>query len=1268
MKKSKHFNLPPFFSVQYLAGTSVFILLFFTSTISLSQTIFPFPYTGGVQTFTVPSCVYTIHVKAWGGGGSGGGGDDYPGAVGGGGAFVESDLTVVPGQVITLIVGGGAGPGGQCASCAPGGSTGWGNGLVGGGNGGNAGCSGCSGGGGGGGGAAALYSGATPWLVAGGGGGGSGGGQFSSGAIGGGGGQDGNPSPGSCSSFGVSGASANGNGDQGANKSGDGGGGGGGGGGYNGGTGGGVATGCDCGACGGGGGGCFSSGTNTTITNGTGQTAGNSADLDLPSGASNGGNGSTKGGDGFILLSMVIPSAPTAVFTVVSPVCDGANSTVTYIGSGSGSAVYNWDFNGGAIVSGSGQGPYTVNWASGGSKNITLDVSENSCTHSGSMSVTVNPLPTAAISGTTALCENGAAPSIAFTGAAGTAPYTFTYTLNGGASQTITTSSGNSVSISAAANAAGIFTYALVSVQDASVSNCSNTAAGSAVITINPLPAAIISGTATVCQYDAAPLITFTGSGSTAPYTFTYSINGGASQTITTTSGNSVTLPVSTGAPASFTYTLISVQDASSTACSVAASGSVSVTIYPKPNAGFRNTSVCAGNPTQFTDSSFTASGTISLRTWNFGDSSPFSNLLNPSHQYAAGGIYNTSLIISNSFGCLDTIIKPVHVYYNPVASFTHSDVCLGDTIHFTNTSTINNTASIANYLWQFGDASPTSNAQSPPHYYSAAGINTVTLVTTSSDGCTDAVTVSAKTFDAPVSAFAFSSICLYDSAHFTNSTISPAMGSTAGWSWNFGDGSPVNTTVWSPSHIYSVPGNYQVTLITHSSNLGCPDTITHPITAFPIPVARFVFTNVCLNQAMNFNDSSIVSSGSIASCSWNFGDGSSPNANPNPAHIYANTGIHTVSLIVTTNNGCKDTVSKSTVVHPLPHAAIAAQNVCDGSTVYFSDSSHIPPTDTIHSWGWNFADGSPLNTNKNTSHLYAGAGSYIVQLLVVTNFGCPDSITKVVFVNPNPVVNFSADDTIGCEPLCVNFHNIPSSAPGTNAAWLWNFGDGSPAVSLQNPRKCYIDTSVFSPALLNVTLKVTSDSGCSSIKTKNNYITVYPNPEAVFSALPGSVSIVNPVISVTDQSVGTNYWHWNFGDLDTAVIKNPLPHTYADTGTYLITLIASTQYNCADTAYQTIVIEPDFLFYIPNTFTPNDDGINDTFLGRGIFIKEYEMMIFDRWGNLIFYSNDMSKGWDGKANHGSDTAQHDVYVYSVNVTDFKNKKHSYKGVVTLIR
>ncbi len=179
----------------------------------------------------------------------------------------------------------------------------------------------------------------------------------------------------------------------------------------------------------------------------------------------------------------------------------------------------------------------------------------------------------------------------------------------------------------------------------------------------------------------------------------------------------------------------------------------------------------------------------------------------------------------------------------------------------------------------------------------------------------------------------------------------------------------------------------------------------------------------------------------------------------------------------------------------------------------------------------------------------------------------------------------------------------------------------------------------------------------------------MYPEPVANFSVSPPIATITDPVVSITNLSMGATTWTWNFGgsSTDSSTVQNPADQTYADTGTYVIRLITNTQYGCRDTSHQTVVVEPDFMFYIPNAFTPNGDGINDVFIPNGMFISGFEMLIFDRWGNLVYKTEDISKPWNGSVKNGSEAAQQDVYIYYIKTTDFKANTYSYKGIVTLL-
>ena len=325
------------------------MFLFWSSGSSiLAQTTQTFNYTGATQTFTVP-CVNSITVKAWGAGGGGGGNDVKPGNIGGGGAYVTSVIAVTPGQVLTIYVGGGGAGGVNGATGNGGGAGGFGLGT--GGTGGNAGPNGGSGGGGGGGGGTGIYNGATLLVVAGGGGGSGGGGQYVMAAAGGGGGQNGFSTS---VVGGTVGTSATTNGIQGASPSNDDGGGGGGGGGLLGG-GGGNSPNSDDGGSGGAGG----TSQGTTVTNGNGQTPGNSADPDLCVNCAKGGAQGAAGGNGFLEISY----SPLTVLPVATTTMACVNATATV--SPSGGALpytYNWLPNGGttSTVSNLLSGNYTV--------------------------------------------------------------------------------------------------------------------------------------------------------------------------------------------------------------------------------------------------------------------------------------------------------------------------------------------------------------------------------------------------------------------------------------------------------------------------------------------------------------------------------------------------------------------------------------------------------------------------------------------------------------------------------------------------------------------------------------------------------------------------------------------------------------------------------------------------------------------------------------------------------------------------------------------
>ena len=324
------------------------------------------------------------------------------------------------------------------------------------------------------------------------------------------------------------------------------------------------------------------------------------------------------------ILNVTKNGQPTASAGGSQTIC--SNGTATISGASSTNGTILWTHNGSGSITGATTLTPVYTAAAGDAgltRTLTMTVtSNNACTPqtaTATYSVTVNPLPTASISGTTAVCRNGTAPTVTLTGAAGTSPYTFTYNINGGSNLTIV-STGNVATITAPTSSAGTFAYNLVSVVDASSTLCTQTQSGTATITVNPLPTASIGGTTTLCQGATAPDVTFTGAAGTAPYTFTYNVNGGSNLTVTSIV-NTATLAAPTGTVGTFVYNLVSVRDASSTLCSQSQSGSATIIIHApitSNNITSIQQSICSGTtPTTITGSIATGGdGTTYTYSW----------------------------------------------------------------------------------------------------------------------------------------------------------------------------------------------------------------------------------------------------------------------------------------------------------------------------------------------------------------------------------------------------------------------------------------------------------------------------------------------------------------------------------------------------------------------------------------------------------------------------------------------------------------------------
>lgn len=334
---------------------------------------------------------------------------------------------------------------------------------------------------------------------------------------------------------------------------------------------------------------------------------------------------------------------------------------------------------------------------------------------------------------------------------------------------------------------------------------------------------------------------------------------------------------------------------------------------------------------------------------------------------------------------------------------------------------------------------------------------------------------------------------------------------------------------------------------------------------------------------------------------------------------------------------------------------------ICEGEMVTINSSyvEQYPP----YTYQWDNGLGNSLGT------LTASPTENTTFRLTITdkcNNKLFDSLTVEVYELPDNEIVFSNNE--GCAPLTSNFQTQSNNT--TIDTYLWEFGNGLSSFS-SAPSHTYLEDGVY-----GVTLTLTSSQGCSSTNSTPVNITVHPVPVAGIKVSPSVTDIDNPDVSFLSTSSGATKFLWSFGDGDSSIVEN-IEHTYADTGTYNITLIVENDFGCSDTTQSIVTVGPTYDFTVPNAFVPNPSGANggaydklqvdnSVFFALTDYVEDFHLMIYNRWGELIFESFDKDIGWDGY--YRGKICQQDVYVWKINVTYTDGNQQSKVGQVTLIR
>ncbi len=579
------------------------------------------------------------------------------------------------------------------------------------------------------------------------------------------------------------------------------------------------------------------------------------------------------------------------------------------------------------------------------------------------------------------------------------------------------------------------------------------------------------------------------------------------------------------------------------------------ITIHPKPNASITVNDTATCDPSfAFQFSNNTQNG--AAWNWTFSDSTS-STAQNPLHIFPGPGTYPISVIVTNNFGCIDTTETPVNINIglNNHATFTENinSGCAPISVQFTNTN-----ANVESSFWSFGDGT-TSLLFSPNHTYTNGGNYSVSLIVTTTNGCTDTV-VKNNLIDAgikPSIGFQYSNSvgCAPLSIQFTNTSIN-----YDSCLWNFGDGITSNNI--NPSHIYTRGGVYSVSLQCWGPS-GCVNSLIYnDIITITKPNSIFNATQRIGCPPLLANFTSPMQTGGLTYL-WNFGDGSS-SIQANPNHNYITSGNFDVSLIVTDSLGCRDTLIKTNYIQTVNQAANyippPVTYGCSPLSAQFTDA-----TVGATSWFWNFGDGTTSNI-QNPTHTYISSGIYTVSLATTSaGGGCSQTIN-----------NFSTFDVKGgyagfthtaspCPPYAAAFQDTSLNA----VSWFWDFGDGITDTT-QNPSHVYT-----SPGYHSVSLNIKTADGCSYTTMQSNIVYFSPFGANFYGILLDSVFPAQ--VQFYANSAGATSWLWDFGDSTFSTQENPL-HTYQALSSYAVTLTI-TNGTCT-----TFYNPPPFIFDTPDT------------------------------------------------------------------------------------
>ncbi len=1034
---------------------------------------------------------------------------------------------------------------------------------------------------------------------------------------------------------------------------------------------------------------------------------------------------STVGGcTGMKTVVVTVTTTPTvSVLPSPAAICVGGNIGLT----ASGAASYTWSPSTGLNVTTGAN----VNASPGSTQTYTVTGAVGSCPAAPvTVVLTVNPTPILSIAPTApTICPGGNVNLIANGGGAG-ATYTWspntnlsattgvtvnaspgsttTYTMNGtslagcpGAPQTVVVTVAASLNLSVnptnpiicigdsiVLSASGAATYTWRPGTGLSCTNCPNPTAqpGSTttytlvgasgtcsdsinvVLTVNPpLPVSItVNGiTSAICPGDS---LSMTANGATS---YTWSPTTGLNCTTCAT--------VDAGPATTTTYTVTgsNVAGCVSTATQI-------ITVYPKPSVTISpaNTTICQGDTV-----SLSASG---LSTYNWAPDSELNVTTGPVVVATPTTTVTYTVSGKGVGGCTAKDSITVAVNPKPVVLVTSSSptACAGGSISLT-------ASGATTYSW-----APSSGLTLTTGDTTTANpltTTTYTVVGYGPSGCTDTVTTVVKINQPPTIKVTASSatICSGDSM-----TLIASGASTYAWSPPAG----LNTTTGNT--VIAFPAGTSSFIVTGTDTNGCKHNDTVSVTVSNITIrGNAVKPSICTG------DSTVITASGATSYTWSPSIWLSATTGSNV--ITTPLATITYTIVGTQGAHCIDSTTVVITVNPVPVISVKAtdSSICSGGGITTLTASGA------NTYKWSPATGLNKTTGSTVTAKPPGTVTYTVTGSNAS--GCSDTASIVITVLPTPTINITA---AGGDSLCPG--QSKTLTAGGAVTYMWSTGSTSTSINVSpgtNTTYTVVgisagcsDTAMVSIIVYNLKVAMSNDSvcigktvllnasasggeqpysyvwnnalgsgpgpkavtvantgyyvctvtdACGTVVADSSLVTAVPSPSAAFVASPNSI-LGGEYVSFVNANSGATTWYWTFGEGGSSDSAFPY-YQYDIPGTYIVTLVVSNQFGCADTSQDTVLVTEGI--YVPNVFTPNNDGVNDVFHVTAGGLKTYNITIFNRWGEKVFEANSPNIDWTGNSQAGVEESD-GTYYYILKATDYKNKDYNLDGYLQLIR